>query len=78
MLRKRQPYFVFHWRGGAPGRSLLEQILKSASALAAGKGQYARLSANMSQAVMELSFSENAAVSDICEEQADEGEDGGA
>lgn len=75
-LRKRQPYFVFHWRGGMPGRALLEQILKTAAVLAAEKGQFARLSANMSQAVMELSFSENPAVSDICEERADEGEDG--
>ena len=74
VLRKNQGHFVFHWRGGYLTRDILEQIYKEASEAAAKKEKYVRLSANMPQAIVQLTFIEQKIVDAICEEEANEGE----
>lgn len=74
VLRKKQPYFVFHWRGGYLTREVLEQIVTLTSRMAKEKGKYIRLSVNYPQAVMELAVLEQQAGEEICREEANEGE----
>lgn len=74
VLRKKQPYFVFHWRGGALNRAVLEQIAGIASEAAKEKGKYIRLSVNYLQAVMEIAVLEHQIQDNICREEANEGE----
>ena len=74
VLRKNQPFFVFHWRGGALNRSVLEQIAGIASDTAREKGKYIRLSVNYLQAVMEIAVLEHQIQENICREEANEGE----
>lgn len=74
VLRKKQPYFVFHWRGGYLTREVLEQIVTLTSRMAKEKGKYIRLSVNYHQAVMELAVLEQQAGEEICREEANEGE----
>lgn len=74
VLRKKEPYYVFHWRGGGLTRQILEQIAGIASETAKEKGKYIRLSVNYPQAVMELAVSEHRTGEDICREEANEGE----
>lgn len=74
VLRKKQPYYVFHWRGGKLNRDVLEQIAGIASDAAREKGKYIRLSVNYPQAVMELAVLEHQTVESICREEANEGE----
>ena len=74
VLRKKQPYFVFHWRGGALNREVLERIVRTASEAAREKGKYIRLSVNYRQAVMEIAVLESQLQETICREEANEGE----
>lgn len=74
VLRKKQPYFVFHWRGGALNRKVLEEIAGAVSEAAGKEGKYIRLSVNYTQAVMEIGVSEQRTQEMICEEMANEGE----
>ena len=74
VLRKRQPYFVFHWRGGFLNRKLLEQIFAVASMAAAEKDKHVRLSANVLQSVVKLTLLEQPVSEDICVEVVDEDE----
>lgn len=74
VLRKKQPYFVFHWRGGALNRDVLEQIAQISSEAAKAKGKYIRLSVNYRQAVMELAVLDQPIQENIWNEEANEGE----
>lgn len=74
VLRKQQPFFVFHWRGGALNRDVLEQIAGICSDAAEEKGKYICLSVNYSQAVMELSVLDRKPQETIFREEANEGE----
>lgn len=74
VLRKKQPYFVFHWRGGNLNRKLLEQIFAVASVAAAEKNKYIRLSANVFQSVVKLTLLEQRVSEDISVEVIDENE----
>lgn len=65
---------MFHWRGGALNRSVLEQIAGIASDAAREKGKYIRLSVNYLQAVMEIAVLEHQIQENICKEEANEGE----
>ncbi len=73
VFRKKKPYFVFHWRGGALSRDLLEQFLNEAQTMALERGLFVRVSVNVPQSVVEISISEKPFVSGICKEEADEG-----
>ena len=57
-LRKKQPAFVFHWRGGGLNRDVLQQLLAIAGRLAAERGKRASCSVNFPQAVLQLEFSD--------------------
>ena len=74
VLRNKQPYYVFHWRGGYLTRDVLEQIAGIASEAAREKGKYVRMSVNYSQAVMELAVTDFQSGQEICREEANEGE----
>ena len=72
-LRKKQPLFVFHWRGGGLNRDTLQQLLALAGRLAAERGKRASCSVNFPQAVIQLEFSE-APQKSITIQQANEAE----
>ena len=74
-LRRKQPLFVFHWRGGGLNRDLLTQLLSRAGRLAEEKGKTASCSVNVPQAVVQLLFSD-APQQDITIQQANEAEMG--
>ena len=57
-LRKKQPLFVFHWRGGGLNREVLQQLLSLAGRLSAERGKQASCSVNFPQAVIQLEFSD--------------------
>lgn len=61
VLRKKQPFFVFHWRGGGMNREILTEILIEASGAAKEKGKAVRLSFNAPQSVVELAILEDMA-----------------
>ena len=72
-LRKKQPLFVFHWRGGGLNRDTLQQLLALAGRLAAERGKRASCSVNFPQAVIQLELSE-APQESITIQQANEAE----
>ena len=72
-LRKKQPVFVFHWRGGGLTRQILSELLALAGTLAQARGKQASCSVNVPQAVIQLQFSD-APEPDITIQQANEGE----
>ena len=74
VLRKRQPVFAFHWRGGGLNREILSQLLSIASRLAEQRGKTASCSVNVPQAVIQFSFAD-AGASDITIQQANEAEE---
>lgn len=59
-LRKKQPTFLFHWRGGGLNRELLLQLQAIAARLAQEKGLQASSSVNVPQAVLQFRFTEAA------------------
>ena len=73
--RKKQPCFVFHWRGGAWNRSILEEILREAEAQAAAKDKHVWLSVNYQQSVVQINFTDQPAREEILTEEANEGEE---
>ena len=73
-VRKKQPYFVFHWRGGALNQEILREIYEEACRAAAEKGKFAKLSVNAAQAVLEVSILDRMEGEEICAEEANEGE----
>ena len=65
---------VFHWRGGHLTRQILAELLELLEQEAQKKGRHARISINWPQAVLQLSFPQEAPA-DVCvEEDANEGE----
>ena len=72
-LRKKQPAFVFHWRGGGLNRDVLQQLLAIAGRLAAERGKRASCSVNSPQAVLQLEFSDEPRQA-VTIQQADEAE----
>ena len=75
VLRKKKPCFVFHWRGGAWNRSILEEILREAEAQAAAKDKHVWLSVNYQQSVVQINFTDQPAREEILTEEANEGEE---
>lgn len=75
-LRKREPHFVFHWRGGALNQDILRELCDTACHAAAQRGLFARISLNRAQAVFEVSFSErpDGTGQEVQMEEANEGE----
>ena len=71
-LRKKQPSFVFHWRGGGLNREILGDILSRASVLAGEKGKSVSCGVNVSQAVIQLDFTD-APAQRVTIQQPDEG-----
>ena len=59
-LRKKQPTFLFHWRGGGLNRELLLQLQAIAARLAQEKGLQASSSVNVPQAVLQFHFTDAA------------------
>ena len=72
-LRKKQPVFIFHWRGGGLNRQILSELLALAGTLAQARGKQASCSVNVPQGVIQLQFSD-APEPDITIQQANEGE----
>lgn len=73
-LRKKQPYFVFHWRGGKLNRELVRFFYEEACRTAEEKGKFAALSVNVPQSVIEIAIRDRQAEKEIQEEEANEGE----
>ena len=73
-LRKKQPYFVFHWRGGKLNRELVRFFYEEACRTAEEKGKFAALSVNVPQSVIEIAIRDRQAEKEIQEEDANEGE----
>ncbi|MBQ0038760.1 MAG: peptidase [Clostridiales bacterium] len=71
-LRKKQPRFVFHWRGGGLNREILGELWRCADRLAAEKGKSAACSVNMAQSVIQFDFADSAAAA-VTIQQPDEG-----
>lgn len=75
-IRKKQKYFVFHWRGGYLTREVLQEMIADAALAAREKDRYIRMSFNYAQAVIQLAIEETpAGRSEICQEEADEQRD---
>ncbi len=72
-LRKKQPHFVFHWRGGGLNRDILAQLLQRCGAVAAERGKSLSCSVNPAQAVIQLDFSDAPAGEELLLQQPDEG-----
>ena len=70
-LRKKEPHFVFHWRGGGLNRTILRQIMDTARAQAAQKGKGVQCAINVTQSVIQLDFTEQEA-EDLTVQQPDE------
>lgn len=72
-IRKKQKYFVFHWRGGYLTREVLQEIAADAAQAAKEKDKYIRMSFNYAQAVIRLAIEDAPPESDgIWQEEADE------
>ena len=61
-LRKKQPHFVFHWRGGGLNREILRQMLEAADRAAEKRGMKVSCAVNAAQAVIQLDFGAGAEV----------------
>lgn len=66
---------IFHWRGGYLTREMLAQLLELLERTAGQKGKHARVSLNWPQAVLQVTFEDNAPESECVVEQANEGEE---
>ena len=69
-LRKREPRLIFHWRGGGLNRTVLGDILSAAKERAAEKGKEVQCAVNVTQAVIQLDFTD--AAGDLSVQQPDE------
>lgn len=74
-LRKKQAYFLFHWRGGYLTREVLTELADILQHTAETKGKSIRLSVNWPQAVVLVKFLEQIQHADIQTEKPDEGND---
>lgn len=72
-LRKKQKYFVFHWRGGSLTREALAQIAQIAAETAKERGKYIQLSFNLAQSVIQITAADQTVQEEIYREDADEG-----
>lgn len=72
-IRKNKP-LLFHWRGGYLTREVLTELLEAMGQAAGEKGKYARVSLNWPQAVLYVTFEEEAPQEEFVEEEANEGE----
>ena len=72
-LRKKQPHFVFHWRGGGLNREILTDLLNRCAAAAAERGKCVSCSVNTAQAVVQLDFTDAPAGETLLVQQPDEG-----
>ena len=73
-LRKKQPHFVFHWRGGGLNREILQQLTEAAQQLAQEKGKSVQCAVNVAQSVIQFDFLDETAA-DITLQQPDEGQE---
>ena len=69
-LRKREPRLIFHWRGGGLNRAILGDILSAAKEQAAAKGKAVACAVNVTQAVLQLDFTD--AAEELAVQQPDE------
>ena len=69
-LRKKEEHLVFHWRGGGLNRTILAQLLELARTQAAAKGKQVGCAVNVTQAVIQLSFTD--APQELTVQQPDE------
>lgn len=72
-IRKGHP-LIFHWRGGYLTREVLSELLKLLEQTAGQKGKHASVSLNWPQAVLFVTFAEEAPVEELIVEAANEGE----
>ena len=72
-IRKSKP-LLFHWRGGYLTREVLTQLLETMAETAKEKGKYAKVSLNWPQAVLCVTFEDEAPQEDVVVEEANEGE----
>ena len=70
-LRKKEPHFVFHWRGGGLNRTILREIMDTARAQATAKGKDVQCAINVTQSVIQLDFTDTPA-EDLTVQQPDE------
>ncbi len=74
VLRKKQSYFVFQWRGGVLNRGVLEKIFFQAEEAAKEKGKKIHLSLNGTQSVIQIKITEEKIEKEMILEEANEGE----
>ncbi len=65
---------LFHWRGGYLTREVLAELLEAMAEAAREKGKYAKVSLNWPQAVLYVTFEEEAPQEEFVAEEANEGE----
>ena len=70
---KNKP-LLFHWRGGYLTREVLTELLEVMAQAAKEKGKYAKVSLNWPQAVLYVTFEEEAPQEEFVAEEANEGE----
>lgn len=71
---KKGKALIFHWRGGYLTREVLKELFEIFREEAEKKGKYAYLSLNWPQAVLQVTFREEAPQQQITMEEANEGE----
>lgn len=72
-LRKQQP-LLFHWRGGALTRGVLEELLPTLEEAARARGRYVQVRVNWPQAVLHITFPDQPPEQTCTTEEANEGE----
>ena len=76
-LRKKQPHFVFHWRGGPLTGEVLGELAALLEEAAARKGRHAAIRLNRPLAVLEVHFQEAPPAEAGTAQEANEGEEEG-
>ena len=72
---KKGKLMTFHWRGDYLTKDRLQEILRMIEEEAAAKEKHARVSVNVRQAVIRVSFTDIMPVEQLVEEEANEGEE---
>ena len=70
---KKGKILTFHWRGGGLNRELLLEMLRLIEKEAEARGKFAKVSANIPQAVIRATFGEVLPQEQLVVEDADEG-----
>ena len=65
---------MFHWRGGYLTREVLKDLMEIFEEEGRKKGKYAYLSLNWPQAVLQVSYKDQASEQNVVMEEANEGE----